>query len=61
MMMIQNAIAKLPSELKELKNMFQFSAFHSSNSLLWYFQNHQLKEKVKMEYETLVSLIPLRI
>ena len=39
MMMIQNAIAKLPSELKELKNLFPFNAFFYNNSLFWYFQN----------------------
>ncbi len=39
MMMIQNAIAKLPSELKELKNSFPFNSFLYSNSLLRHFQN----------------------
>ena len=58
MMMIQNAIAKLPGELKELKN---FIAFLQSNSLLRYFQNTLLKVKIKMGFETIASLIPLRI
>ncbi|MFT5435755.1 MAG: hypothetical protein ACI840_000394 [Ulvibacter sp.] len=37
-MIIQNTIAKLPSELKELKNLFPFNALLYSNFLLWHFQ-----------------------
>jgi hypothetical protein len=39
MMMIQNAIAKLSSELNELISLFLFSAFLTNNYLLKHFQN----------------------
>jgi len=39
MTIIQNTIAKLPSELKRLKNLFPFNTFLYSNSLLEHFKN----------------------
>ena len=49
MMIIQNTIAKLPSELKELKNLFPFNAFLCSNSLLRHFQNIVFKYTIFLE------------